>query len=158
MKKCKLKEHNLSINMRWTNDNNIDNHNTRKISILNNNNTLHRGGVQLLDVEDNNKDGGFGWVRGQVLCYNFWNQGHFSRDYQIPTKTCTYCKTFDHTIEQCPQLIMKWKDITIDNPNPVQNLNLNPNPNIQINSFEPRQPQSFVVTRASVAMGSDKNT
>ena len=56
MSKCKLNEHILSISLRNINNNNILNHNTSRISILKNNNTLHKGGVEILEVEDNNKE------------------------------------------------------------------------------------------------------
>ena len=52
--KCILNERNLSISLHSINNNNILNHNTNRISILNNNNTLYKGGVGTLEVEDNN--------------------------------------------------------------------------------------------------------
>ena len=102
--------------------------------------------------------GGFGWGRGQVILYNYEHPRNFSRDCQSPVKTCTYCKAFDHTIEQCPQLIVKWLARIVINPNPVQNQNPNPNNNIHTNSIEPREPHIFVVTRGGVATGVDHNT
>ena len=51
-----MNEHSLSISLRSFNNNNILNCNTSQSSILNNNNTLHRGGVGILDVEDNIKE------------------------------------------------------------------------------------------------------
>ena len=56
MSKCKLNECSLSISLHNINNNNILNHNTSRISILKNNNTLHKGGVEILEVEDNNKE------------------------------------------------------------------------------------------------------
>ena len=41
------------------------------------------------------------------------------RDCQNPTTTCKYCKSYDHTIEECPILIAKIKD-----PKPVVNQNI----------------------------------
>ena len=57
MNKCKLNEHGLSIVLRSFNNNNILNCNTNRISILNNNNTLHKWGVETLKVKDKNKEG-----------------------------------------------------------------------------------------------------
>ena len=53
-----MNEHNLSLSMCNINNNNILNHNTNKISIINNNNTLRKGGVGILEVEDSNKEEG----------------------------------------------------------------------------------------------------
>ena len=53
---CKLNERSLSIILHSINSSNILNHNTIRISILNNNNTLLKGGVETLEVEDNNKE------------------------------------------------------------------------------------------------------
>ena len=54
--KCNLNECNLGISLRIINNNNMLNHNTNRISILNNNNTLGKRGVETLEVEDNNKE------------------------------------------------------------------------------------------------------
>ena len=54
MNKYKLNECSLSIVLRSSN-NNILNHNTSQASILNNN-TLRKGGVGTLEVEENNKE------------------------------------------------------------------------------------------------------
>ena len=56
MNKCKLNECSLSIILCSFNNNNILNHNTSRINILNNNNTLRKGGVGILEVEDNNQE------------------------------------------------------------------------------------------------------
>ena len=69
-----------------------------------------------------------------------------------------YCKEFDHTIEQCSQLIAKWQARTVINPNPVKNPNPNPNPNIQMISSESRQPNLVVVRKGGVAIGENQNT
>ena len=79
--------------------------------------------------------------------------GHFVRDYVNPTKTYSYCKYFDHTIEQCLQLIVKWKATNVGNPVPLHNPNPNPNQNIQRISIEPREPNIGVMIRGSVATG-----
>ena len=54
--KCKLNECSLSIILHSINNNNIINCNTNRISIINNNNTLRKGGVRILEVEYNNKE------------------------------------------------------------------------------------------------------
>ena len=69
------------------------------------------------------------------------------------TKTCLYCKAFDHTVEQCPQLIAKWKVQTVGNPNALQNPNLNPNQNIQMISVQSREANIVVVMREGAATG-----
>ena len=56
MSKCKLNDSSLSISLHNINNGNILNRNTNRISILNNNSTLHKEGVGVLEVEDNNKE------------------------------------------------------------------------------------------------------
>ena len=54
---CKLSEHILSISLLNINKRNTLSCNTNRINILNNNNTLSaKGGVETLEVEDNNKE------------------------------------------------------------------------------------------------------
>ena len=55
MRKYKLNECSLSTSLCNINNNNILNHNTIQISIFNNNNTLHKGRVGTLEVEENNE-------------------------------------------------------------------------------------------------------
>ena len=54
--KCKLNECSISISLCSFNNNNILDHNISQTSILNNNNTLCKGGVGILEVEDNNQE------------------------------------------------------------------------------------------------------
>ena len=54
--RCKLKECSLNISLCNINNNNTLNRNTSRINILNKNNTLCKGGLEILDVEDNNKE------------------------------------------------------------------------------------------------------
>ena len=54
MNRCKLNECSLNISLRSINNKNILNHITNIINILNNNNTLRKGGLEILEVEDNN--------------------------------------------------------------------------------------------------------
>ena len=56
MRIFKLNENNLGISLCNINNHNTLNQNTNRISILNNNNTLRKGGVETLEVEDNNKE------------------------------------------------------------------------------------------------------
>ena len=56
MNKCKLNERSLSIILHSINNKNILNCNTSRTSILNNNNTLRKGGVGTLEVEENNHE------------------------------------------------------------------------------------------------------
>ena len=51
MNKCSL-----SISLCSSNNNDILNRNIIQTSILNNNNTLRKGGVETLEVKDNNKE------------------------------------------------------------------------------------------------------
>ena len=97
--------------------------------------------------------GGFGHGRGQVICYNCGQPGNFSHDSQSPSKMCTYCKSFYHTVEQCLQLIVKWKAQTIVNPNLVQNQNLNPNQKIHMIYVKLRETRIVVVTRGGIVIG-----
>ena len=56
MSRCKLNERSLSIILHNINNCNTLSHNTNIISILNKNNTVCKGGVETLEVEDNNKE------------------------------------------------------------------------------------------------------
>ena len=46
---------------------------------------------------------GFGRGHGPITCYNCGVVGNYDRDFQNPTTTCNYCKSYDHPIEECPQ-------------------------------------------------------
>lgn len=52
-------------------------------------------------------NGGFGRGRGQIICYNCGTPRHYIGNYTNPTTTCKYCKSYDHTIEDCPILLAK---------------------------------------------------
>ena len=55
---------------------------------------------------------------------------------------CSHCKVQDHNVEQCPQLIAKWKARASGVPNPTQN----PNLNVQMIVVELREPNIVVIT------------
>ena len=65
---------------------------------------------------------------------------------------CSYYKDFDHTIEECPQLIAKWQNRNVGKKNPPKN----PNMNIQNIYVEPREPSIVIVTRGGDATGEDQ--
>ena len=89
--------------------------------------------------------GGFGIAeRGQIICYIYVQLGHYVRDCHEPRNTCSYCKVHDHNMEQCPQLIVKWKAQIIEGPNLMQNSN--PNPNVHMIFAEKREPSVAVIT------------
>ena len=54
--KCRLNECSFNIILRSFNINNTLSRNTNQTSILNNNNTLHKRGEGILEVEDNNQE------------------------------------------------------------------------------------------------------
>ena len=75
-------------------------------------------------------------------------------DYQIPTTTCNYCKSYDHAIEECPTLIAKIKE-----PKPEVHQN------IQLITAEQKEPELRVniVTRSGAStsgasLDTEKNT
>ncbi len=59
--------------------------------------------------------------RGQIICQNCNQLGHYARDFQNPTMTCQYYKVVDDVIEKCPQLIAKIQE---RNPSPTQNVQM----------------------------------
>ena len=79
---------------------------------------------------------GIGRGQGPITCYRHGQQGHYARDYNKPTTICQYCKSHEHTVEDCPILQNKWQEkrpqlgnqnvqlIGVDNHNPYQNLNI----------------------------------
>ena len=54
MRKCKINERSLGIILKNINNHNTLSRNTNRISILNNNNTLWKVGVETLEVKENN--------------------------------------------------------------------------------------------------------
>ena len=102
MRIWKQSECSLSISLLNINKCNTLSYNTNRIGILKNNNTLHKGGVETLEAEDNNKEDDLVGEEAKPYVIIVGIQNIFSRDCQIPTKACTYCKEFDHTVEQCP--------------------------------------------------------
>ena len=54
--RCNLNEHSLNMILCNIKNHNSLNWNTNKIGILNNNNTLCKGEVETLEIEDNNKE------------------------------------------------------------------------------------------------------
>ena len=57
-----------------------------------------RGGVNFIG---RGQGGGFGRGRGQIICYNCGKPRNFLRDYVSFTNTCSYSKSFEHTVERC---------------------------------------------------------
>ena len=83
---------------------------------------------------------GQGGGRGSIVCYNCGQHCHFVRDY--PTTTCTYCKAFNHAIEECLVLLAKIQE-------KQQNLNVQ---FIEVEQW-PLDPTVNVVTRSGVVTG-----
>ena len=44
---------------------------------------------------------------------------------QILHQTCSYCRAFNHYIEECPHIIAKWKAKVTGNQNQLPNANQN---------------------------------
>ena len=82
--KCNLNERNLSIGLCSFNNNNILNQNISQTSILNNNNTLRKGGVGPLEVEDNNQEESLVKEEAKLYAIIVENQDIFS----ILSKSC----------------------------------------------------------------------
>ena len=64
---------------------------------------------------------------------------------------CSYFKVIDHTIEEFPQLISKWKSKVTGNQNQL----LNANQNVKKILVEPREPTIVVLIRGGVVIGED---
>jgi hypothetical protein len=85
--------------------------------------------------------------RGQIICYNYLQPGHLSRDCQNPCTTCSYCNSFEHVIEDCPVLLAKIQE----RRGPQQN------PQVQLIYVEPRgeDPRVAIITRGGTITGED---
>jgi hypothetical protein len=58
--------------------------------------------------------------RGSIICYNCNQPGNLACDFSNPCTMCTYCRSLDHAIEYCPQLVVKWQDRGNRSHNPNQ--------------------------------------
>ena len=73
-----------------------------------------------------------------------------------PARTCSYCKGQDHNVEQFPQLVAKWKAITVATPNPPPNLNPNANANVHMIVDEPQDLNIVAITREDTITGGEE--
>ena len=67
------------------------------------------------------------------MCYNCEVLGNYQRDYPNSVAQCTYCSAEDHTVEEFPQLLRKWKAKNTLEPQPNQNANQTQNQNPGLN-------------------------
>ena len=82
--------------------------------------------------------------------------GHYQRDFLNLASQCTYCSEVDHTVEECPQLIAKWKAKNVPQPQPNHNTtqNQNPHPNVQkiLDEIRIQPVHVIIVTRGELLL------
>jgi hypothetical protein len=55
-----------------------------------------------------------------VVCHNFQQPGHYSREFPLPPTMCMYCCTSDHDKEECPTLLVNIQEKRNQNNQNVQ--------------------------------------
>jgi hypothetical protein len=45
-------------------------------------------------------------IRESVYCQNYFNEGHFIKEWKLLMKFCWICKASDHNTNQCPSKAM----------------------------------------------------
>jgi hypothetical protein len=59
-----------------------------------------------------------------VVSHNCQQLGHYARECTPPPKTCMYCRTSDHDMEECPTLLRKIQEKRNQNNQNVQWISL----------------------------------
>lgn len=81
------------------------------------------------------------------MWYNCSQKRHFTWDYVNPHTRCTYYYTLDYATQDCPQLLVEWKEKSVGNVHMVT-----------VEQRGEGSPRIFIVTRGGDHLGRDAST
>ena len=119
MIRCKTNNKSLNIILLNIKNYNTLNQNTNRINILNNNNTLRKGKVGILEVEDNNKEEDLVEEEAKSYVIIMDNQDTLPKIAKVLRRNVHTVKHLNALLNNVRNWLRKWQARTVGNPNPM---------------------------------------